>query len=69
MLSNTLAANNTINTKGYLGVTTFFLFSKYKAYFNRDLNTFIAENILEPLRWEGKKAYWKYSFLIWKTVI
>lgn len=50
MLSNTLAANNTINTKGYLGVTTFFLFSKYKAYFNRDLNTFIAENVLEPLR-------------------
>lgn len=50
MLSNTLAANNTINTKGYLGVMEFFLPSKYKAYFNRDLTTFTAENVLKPLR-------------------
>lgn len=50
MLSNTLAANNTINTKGYLGVMAFFLSSKYKAYFNSDLNSFTAENILEPFR-------------------
>lgn len=72
MLSNTLAANNTINTKGYLGVMAFFLSLKYKAYFKRDLNFFTEEKVFEPLRWEEKKkAYWNYDwvFLVWKKVI
>lgn len=54
MLSNTLAANNTINIKGYLGGMAFFLSSKCKPYFNRDLNSFSVENVSGSFR-EGRK--------------
>lgn len=54
MLSNTLAANNTINIKGYLGGMAFFLSSKCKPYFNRDLNSFSVENVSGSFR-EGRE--------------
>lgn len=56
MLSNTLAANNTINIKGYLGGMAFFLSSKYKPYFNTGLNSFTVENVSGSFRKEKKKG-------------